>query len=109
MPKFNELVSMLVTFSLVTLAWIFFRAESISCWRIFLEILNWNLSGDVMFVKFAFFFVIIMLGVDWLSRTWEIPSRWLSPKMLPIRWSVYEAVMIFKNLQNGSSFIYFQF
>ena len=112
LPKFNELVSMLVTFSLVTLAWIFFRAESIShAGEYFSEILNWNLSGDVMFVKLAFFFVIIMLGVDWLSRTGEIPSRWLSPKMLPIRWSVYAlaVVMIFKNLQNGSSFIYFQF
>ena len=51
--------------------------------------------------------VIIMLGVDWLSRAGGIPSGWLSPKMLPIRWSVYAlaVVMILKNLQNGSSFI----
>ncbi len=112
LPKFNELVSMLVTYSLVTLAWIVFRAESIShAGEYFSEILNWNLSGEVMFVKLAFFYLIIMLGVDWLSRTGEIPSKWLRPKMLPIRWSVYAlaVVMILKNLQNGSSFIYFQF
>ncbi len=113
LPSFSEAAQMLFTFSMVTLAWIFFRADSIELAFVYLSgILSLNLELIVNhFVPTALVFIGIMIIVDWLSRTGEIPTWWLSEKFKPLRWAMYTLaiVLILKNLQNGSSFIYFQF
>ena len=108
-----DLPKVLATFTLVSLAWVFFRAESLSEAITYFEgIFSFNLEGETkFFVITAFVWVSVMLFVDWLSRSGEIPRWWLSKRMLVARWVVY-AVGVWiclKNLGGGSSFIYFQF
>ena len=113
LPSFSEAAQMLFTFSMVTLAWIFFRSDSIELAFVYLSgILSLNLELIIHhFVPTAIVFMGIMIIVDWFSRTGEIPTWWLSAKFKPLRWAMYTLaiVLILKNLQNGSSFIYFQF
>ena len=113
LPSIKEFFQMSLTFTLVTLAWVFFRADS---WdhaiQYFGGIFSLNMYAEPYhFVPIAFAFIAIMVIVDWFSRTGEIPRWWLTEKIKPVRWSVYSiaTLLILKNLQNGSSFIYFQF
>ena len=113
LPSFSEVAQMLFTFSMVTLAWIFFRSDSIELAFLYLKgVLSLNLELTIHhFVPTALVFMGIMIIIDWLSRTGEIPAWWVSAKFKYLRWTFYTLaiVLILKNLQNGSSFIYFQF
>ncbi|MAO46657.1 MAG: membrane-bound O-acyltransferase family protein [Crocinitomicaceae bacterium] len=103
----------LATFTLVSLAWVFFRTESLSeAMTYFKGLFSFNIGGETKhFVLTAFVWVAVMLFVDWLSRSGEIPRWWLSKRMLVARWGVYAVGvwLCLKNLSGGSSFIYFQF
>ena len=103
----------LATFTLVSLAWVFFRAESLSeATTYFKGLFSFNIEGETKhFVLTAFVWVAVMLFVDWLSRSGEIPHWWLSKRMLVTRWGVYAVGvwLCLKNLSGGSSFLYFQF
>ena len=111
-PSIKEFFQMTFTFTLVALAWVFFRADS---WDHAVQylggIFSINFDKTNHFALIAFAFIAIMLFVDWFSRTGEIPRWWLTEKIKPVRWAVYSiaTLLILKNLQNGSSFIYFQF
>tara|TARA_Y100000589_G_C27174893_1_gene638294 strand:- start:686 stop:2095 length:1410 start_codon:yes stop_codon:yes gene_type:complete len=113
LPSFKEICQMSLTFALVTLAWVFFRADSLDhAFQYLGGIFAFNLNAEPHhFVLIAIAFMGIMVIVDWLLRTNEIPEWWLTQRMTPLRWAVYSiaVLLILKNLQNGSSFIYFQF
>lgn len=111
LPSFKELLQVFSTFTLATLAWVFFRAESITEAAIYLKsiVINSN-TGSNRIVLTALLWVGVMLAVDWLQRS-GTPLWWLSKRATPARWLSYGVVvwLCLKNLHNGSSFIYFQF
>ena len=115
LPSFRELFQMSITFSLTTLAWVFFRADTLQiALEYFRGIFDWHSFAtlDLSFFKLtAFVWIGVMVFVDWLQRTGEIPSWWLASRMQLVRWVVYAVVVwvCVKNLNGGSSFIYFQF
>ena len=113
LSSFKEICQMSLTFAMVTLAWVFFRADSLDhAFQYLGGIFAFNLNTEPHhFVLIAIAFMGIMVLVDWLSRTGEIPKWWLTKRMTPVRWAAYSiaVLLILKNLQNGSSFIYFQF
>lgn len=111
LPSLKENLQILSTFTLVTLAWVFFRADSITIAFDYLKsiVINSN-SGPHRIVITAMVWVGVMLVVDWVQRE-GTPQWWLSKRLTPLRWLSYGTIafLCLKNLHNGSSFIYFQF
>jgi alginate O-acetyltransferase complex protein AlgI len=114
LPSFLELWQMVSTFFLVTLAWVFFRAESVgeafSYIKGIFTLPNSDSPIDYLVLS-VFLWIGVMLSVDWLQRSGAAPLWWLSRRMQPVRWLLYGLTvwLCLKNLHSGSSFIYFQF
>lgn len=115
LPSIKELFQMCYTFTIVTLAWIFFRAQSLNeafgfLKRIFVEgnEPRVKLQPSALIVLIPVFFVI-----EWISRESNfglenIGLKW--PK--PLRWCLYFIIIFCVGLymQTGiTQFIYFQF
>ena len=109
-------VRIFVTFQLVSLAWIFFRADSISqAYHILLRV--FALPVGELFVpeldKFVYgiIAILILLFVDFVNETKRIaPDVIFQPRA--IRWASYIAIiviMILIGVFDESQFIYFQF
>lgn len=118
LPTLKETGQMLLTFMLVVVGWIVFRAENISdAWHYIL-----GLCGrDVLLAPYQFFvypknlacyFVLVMLVVEWLQRNAEHGLEISRIKFEWVRWLIYllliAAMLTFKSFEN-SQFIYFQF
>ena len=108
-PSPRELTGILVTFALVTLAWVFFRADSISQAFSYLgymadQPLRFNFSmfrQVILLLPFSFMLDILQRN-DYLlqkKRTWYIAME--SAVLVAI-------ILVFGNF-GGSEFIYFQF
>ena len=101
------------TFSIVTLAWVFFRAENLDH---ALEFINnfGNRPGTLdKLSKTGAFWVALMLCMEWAARVPAAWNRWRSSSvpMTAARWLVYAlgVWLVMKNLQSQAEFIYFQF
>lgn len=109
---------MLLTFALVVLGWIIFRAESIGdAWGIFCGMLH---PGSVK-ALYRFFileelqgaglFATLMLVVEWMQRKKE--HGLVMDKSVPryVRYAIYISLLILLIFFYGSdqTFIYFQF
>ena len=117
-PTIKEVLSMLLTFFMTVLAWIFFRAESVShaisyILGIFSEsILDTpNFSNIMSFYK-AIGLLIIFILIEWFGRRGEYAiseMKWARTKIL--RWTFYIILIILLIVFAGKSqdFIYFQF
>jgi D-alanyl-lipoteichoic acid acyltransferase DltB (MBOAT superfamily) len=114
LPSIKELVQMGFTFALATLAWIFFRADSIAQAFAYIE----NIFSKPMFVaphgsraKVILPLILIMLIVEWLQRKNQHGLDDLRMHFL-LRWSVYYAIsagIIVFGTFGTNNFIYFQF
>jgi D-alanyl-lipoteichoic acid acyltransferase DltB (MBOAT superfamily) len=109
-------VRIFVTFQLVSLAWIFFRADSISqANHIMLQI--FSMSGSELFIpeldKFAYgiIAILILLFIDFVHETKRFALNFtVQPRA--IRWASYATIiviMILIGVFDESQFIYFQF
>lgn len=123
-PRFHQGLQMSITFFLVCLAWIFFRANSIADALYILRhtFTGWeNLSGILgrlpFWMEMRFEFIIglisigVLVGVETLERKGSLFSL-LNSKPLWIRWSVYYALVLSILLFGEfgfKPFIYFQF
>ena len=118
LPSGRELLEMASTFSLTVLAWVFFRAESVThALRYLSEIFSSSLFTfpELTETRRAVFVSVLVIGfvvVEWLGRTGQyalddLPVRW--PK--PVRWACYYCIALAILLFHGQkqSFIYFQF
>lgn len=115
-PGFKDFASILLTFFLTVLAWVFFRAESMHhafgyLSGIFSPSL-FNLPSEIPYQVLAMIFV--MLSVEWVQREKQHGLQFDSPKVpLPVRWGVYYLVIMliftFGNFKSAYEFIYFQF
>ena len=111
LPSFKEFISILFTFILVTIAWVFFR--SATCHDAFeylkgmMHFNEFSLIGH----KDALLLIILLLIVDWLGRHHDNTLDAVIHRMPSIRYAIYIvlAIFIFANFSKQSSFIYFQF
>nr|WP_319574708.1 MBOAT family O-acyltransferase [uncultured Desulfobacter sp.] len=114
LPNITELIQIGTTFLLIVLAWILFRAESLSqAFHIYNEIFSLSLfSWPQVLPKNMIFFIGILLSVEWFQRDKEHAFQIESYK-IPIyfRWPEYYAVILILAYYSGSKqeFIYFQF
>lgn len=121
-------IRMLMTFCLVCLGWVFFRAETIGgalaiTKRIIygacsLELFT-SLSqflGDEKRVRIALVVLIVFASIEWVQRKHECPLVEIPNNRLmgrPIRWAAYSVVILFTldlmAASDSRAFIYFAF
>ncbi|MFC0876138.1 MBOAT family O-acyltransferase [Saccharicrinis sp. FJH2] len=116
LPLPGEFFSMLLTFTLTTLAWIFFRAESMSMAFDYInKIFSISLFTMPELQKKTLFFLLFLLGIEWLQRSkqhgLQLDTISTVFKYRTIRWLTYYtlvfAIIIFG--AERQEFIYFQF
>ena len=116
LPSFKEFCSILLTFTLTLIAWVFFRAENISHAISYLsEIFSYSIfTIPVISSKMGLTLVLIIFFViiEWFGRTDEyaIEKLWFT-KSRYIRLTLYYVLitMIFLFAGSNQQFIYFQF
>lgn len=121
LPSFKELCNMTVTFVLVTLAWVFFRAVDLgSAWNVLQGIIEGyaHAPGQVQRLPLMAVttpvvpFILIMLVAEWIQRdrlhALQDLERALSR---PVRWIGYYGLLLVVLYHYGEeqAFIYFQF
>jgi len=133
-PVLHKIFQVGVVFTLISFAWIFFRAANVQdafliCERIFLSILHpstfapngWAdvraaFSGDYyntgsQEVMIGIFFILVMEFVHFIQRHGRI-RHMLNERPVWVRWPIYYflifSILIFGEFQNNQ-FIYFQF
>lgn len=114
LPTLKEFGSMLLTFSLTTFAWIFFRAKTVEDACSYVKnMFRLNFEGNIQYLDFEHYTVelLLLLGIfvilEWNSRENEHPiaGKFKSLKAILI----IMAILIFGVYSNPSNFIYFQF
>lgn len=121
-PTFRELLSMIVTFSLTVLAWIFFRAQSVTeAFHFLKKIFSSSLLtmpdkkafiGLKAHPAVAIVLIFIFMIIEWLGREEQYALASFGNKWYrPIRWSFYYILIIaiFVFIGKEQQFIYFQF
>jgi len=119
LPTLQELGQMLLTFFLVVMGWIIFRAESIGeVGGIFTRLISQNFfslpfMGSILHAALAFGGIALMLFMEWLQRRQPHGlRRWARCPFLSALSFVVVLIAVFVAAvsQEGSSdFIYFQF
>tara|TARA_B100001109_G_C18856991_1_gene472171 strand:- start:152 stop:1582 length:1431 start_codon:yes stop_codon:yes gene_type:complete len=113
-PSFRMVLSILRTFLLVSLAWVFFRAEHVSdalyiIRKIFTDI--WQpISIDMPMFLWPMIFAFLLW--EWIHRTKEHGLQFaVFKKSRGLRWLIYYSIILAIVLlgNHSESFIYFQF
>jgi D-alanyl-lipoteichoic acid acyltransferase DltB (MBOAT superfamily) len=110
-PAFRDLVSMTGTFIFVTLAWIFFRAETIGKAFEYLLAMRHGLFSRPTYTSFLFLYVIPFVLLDWNFRRHERDLNIAPRRYKYARYAFYTLLLYVcvAHSGNSSSFIYFQF
>lgn len=127
-PALNNTLQVLITFSLVTFAWIFFRAKSISVAFYIIEHsitgvykdithLFQNMPVNLYIGESKFQFIIAIVAIIFMVLIHILQNRynigvWISNKPTLFRWSIYLSVcliMYYFAVFDNRQFIYFQF
>lgn len=122
-----KLLNVIVTFSLVAFAWIFFRANNISdAFYIVRNLFVFNpekvftddlykLGLEINEFRIGVFLILLVLAVQYIQRTIEL-REYIKTLWLPFRWTIYITTILFiliygiyGNTYDASQFIYFQF
>lgn len=118
-PKINDVINIVLTFSLTVLLWVFFRAESMAQALLYLRKLFSktlfsipSFDSALISAKLVLFVVVLFFVAEWLQRDKEFTLDALEEKTnKSIRWSIYVvltfAIIYFQTSDN--QFIYFQF
>lgn len=116
-PKAYNFIQVIITFSLVSFAWIFFRADNVhSAIYIIKHLFSFN-GLDLSFMDKKDL-IIAVLVISFMEYVYFIQGRYgsirrtLSEKPVWIRWSIYYILVlliIFLGVFNSSRFIYFKF
>ncbi len=115
LPDVRELGQMLLTFILVVIGWIIFRADSISmAWNYFTGIFDNSLFTMPFFyvgTKKAILFILIMVAIEWLSRRKEHALQLSAgtPVWLRLAACCAAVLLVLEYAAHSQSFIYFQF
>jgi len=113
-PSWRELAGMAWTFAAVTVAWVFFRADSVEHAANYLAGFTRLPSAELPIAqvsKTTLAWMGMAFSVDWLQKSGVAPKWWRLGRLRPVRWMVYGWVvwLCLKNLHNQADFIYFQF
>jgi len=112
-PSFKEFIQIMLTFTLTTFAWIFFRAESVSKAVFYInELCSWDLISIPNLIPIGLYLLIlILLVLEWLHREKEHGLEFNPNIGIIPRWTAYLtlSVLILAFFGKGNSFIYFQF
>jgi D-alanyl-lipoteichoic acid acyltransferase DltB (MBOAT superfamily) len=117
-PALLECIKIICTFALVTLAWVFFRAENVgqafNCIGAIMSkslFVIPSLDYSIKRILFTAFFVISMLGVEWWGREDKYGIERIRELHWVIRKSLYYSILLVMLLFSGQDqqFIYFQF
>ncbi len=111
-PRVKELFQMSVTFALVCMAWIFFRAATLEdgfgyVRKLFTAFQNSNTLNWHQNTKLIILLLVVFISIDWLSRGKEHPifGKQQYLKCLLILF----LILIFGVFTTETTFIYFQF
>jgi D-alanyl-lipoteichoic acid acyltransferase DltB (MBOAT superfamily) len=114
-PSFADVPSIMLTFLLVVVGWVFFRADSIGAafgylWQTATTAVNGE-WGTVHAGKVAILWCILLITVEWLQRDKCHALQW--PPRCPacVRWTTYYLLVLAIVFFHGEDqvFIYFQF
>ena len=114
LPSPQELVQIAVTFSLVLIAWVFFRSVSVDQAFRYLDLMFTKDLFSLPAIRPLYLLLLVFLFFlfEWMGREdqFALQSLGLTWKR-PLRWSFYLllSVGIFINLGRELTFIYFQF
>jgi alginate O-acetyltransferase complex protein AlgI len=113
-PSWKELWNMSITFMLVTFAWIFFRAESISdAFHYIAIIFSATLFKQPTVFPMAIIGILCaFMLIEWIGREEQYALAAFGKKWYrPVRWAFYYAViaLTFFYIGKEQQFIYFQF
>jgi alginate O-acetyltransferase complex protein AlgI len=113
-PSFQDALSILLTFFLTTIAWIFFRANSIhQATEILMEIFSSSiLNSPEILPVFTFLLIGVFLLIEWIGKNGDYGlDKVLNPLPRWMRWSFYMILLVGLFLSNSTEqeFIYFQF
>ena len=115
LPTLREFIGMGLTFALVTLAWILFRAESMSQVQvIFSKVFSSSLLTvpNPLIDPFLLRVLVLFITIEWLGRRREYAIETLGLNWYrPVRWGIYMGLvfLIFAHSGKPQEFIYFQF
>ncbi len=115
-PKIRDLHRILLTFSITTIAWIFFRAESLSHAIDYIQNITQLNTGKALSIKPSLMvYIALLFSGDWIGRKHDFALNFLSKgvfaKSFLLRLIVYLslAYLILLYIGGQQSFIYFQF
>lgn len=113
LPSFKEGIQILITLVLVTLAWVFFRADSIAQAFSYLKRLSLNLELGIQYLTIERYsvelllLIFIFLCLEWWHRKYEHPFigkyKWLKIMFVIVM------LLTLGVYSNHQDFIYFQF
>ncbi len=110
-PNIGELLQMMGTFAFVTLAWVFFRAETLEMAFGFIEGFFDFGNLKITIEPFILLSLMLMLLIDWVHR--QDARKILFIKRGYLRYLTYTVlialVFVKFGIQEKSTFIYFQF
>lgn len=114
-PKVKEIAQIMFTFSLVSFAWVFFRAPDISTAFTYISGMFSNslFSVPEIFPLGVILIILLVVITEWLQRFDQHGLNFLGNKNIPefFRWSFFYflgyLIIAFKD--NPQEFIYFQF
>lgn len=110
-PTLRELGQIVLTFALVVLGWIIFRADSLGmAWDYISRLFT---SGGLKPIgsTLTLISILLMLAVEWLHRqkTHGLEISYLNSHILKYTIYIGLAILMFFSYTNSESFIYFQF
>jgi D-alanyl-lipoteichoic acid acyltransferase DltB (MBOAT superfamily) len=121
LPSMREAIQVLFTFFITVLAWVFFRADSISQGLVYIADM---LSGlalspkqvlialDHMSAEMVTYYILLLLLFEWLGRHGKHAlESFQIVRVRAVRWLIYYALFMMVIFENGKEidFIYFQF
>ena len=115
LPTLKELGQMLLTFFLVVIGWIIFRAESIGeAWGYISNLFIrdfFSLPFIYVGTKKCIFFIFVLLLAEWFFRKSDHCFQFdtTTPSWVPIVTSAVMVLVIMEFAAHSQSFIYFQF
>lgn len=110
-PSIRELLQMVMTFTITTFAWIFFRSETITDALVYIKrIFNYSsFIPDVIRHKKVLPFLAAFVIIEWFSRSKEYAFV-LDKKYRYVFYLLFTfLILYYGSVQEKSSFIYFQF
>jgi alginate O-acetyltransferase complex protein AlgI len=116
-PSMVEIFQMFITFSFVTFAWIFFRAESFAAGLLYLKQIGISLMSNPLQTPIglnALLYIIPVVMIDWYLRNDErnlkvVKNKWIRYVLYFIMAFLVFNTMLGYNEKEAKNFIYFQF